>query len=75
MDHIKCIYRLPEARYFPSGENATEYTGSLWRVNVWRQSPLSTSQSRTVESKLADARTKLALGLLVPGPVDDHLIV
>ena len=29
----------------------------------------------TVESNEADARTKLALGFGVPGPVHDHLIV
>ena len=44
-------------------------------MSVWRQSPRSTSHSRTVESKLADARTKFALGLFVPGPVEDHFRV
>ena len=60
--------KLPLARYFPSGLNATEYTGSLCLVRVWVQVPLSTSHSRTVESKLADASTRGELGLFVPGP-------
>ena len=37
-------------------------------VRVWVQVPFSTSQSLTVESKLAEARTSGKLGLLVPGP-------
>ena len=69
------LSKLPEAKNLPSGLKATEYTGSLWRVNVCRQSPRSTSHSLTVESKEAEAKTSLALGLGVPGPVQDHLIV
>ena len=81
------LSKLPLARNFPQGENATLYTGSLclqrtdqdqnagkrhcwfgWNtmsnllvssnlVKVWTQVPFSTSHSRTVESKLAEAST------------------
>merc|ERR1740129_2033440 len=69
------LSKLPLARNFPSGENATLYTGSLCLVRVCTQAPLSTSHSITVESKLAEASTRFMLGLLVPGPVGLHLIV
>merc|ERR1719219_2428375 len=68
------LSKLPLARNFPSGENATLYTGSLCLVRVCTQVPLSTSHSLTVESKLAEARTRFMLGLLVPGPVGLHLM-
>ena len=44
-------------------------------MRVWTQLPLSTSHNLTVESKLAEAKTKFMLGLLVPGPVGLHLMV
>lgn len=47
------LSKLPEARNFPSGEKATEYTGSECLVRVWMQAPLSTSHSLTVESNEA----------------------
>lgn len=43
----------PVARYRPSGLNETLYTGSVWPVSSFEHIPLSTSHSRTVESKLA----------------------
>lgn len=44
------LSKLPDARNFPSGENATLYTGSECFVNVWMHTPRSTSHRRTVES-------------------------
>lgn len=48
----------PLAMCFPSGLNATLYTGSWWRVNLCTQVPRSTSQRRTVESNDALKETE-----------------
>lgn len=69
------LSKLPDARKRPSGENATEYTGSLCLVNVFKQVPFSTSHNRTVESNEAEANMRFKLALAVPGPVGDHFIV
>lgn len=47
------LSKLPEAKNFPSGENATLYTGSVCFVSVWIHVPRSTSHSLTVESNEA----------------------
>jgi len=40
----------PDARYFPSGENATEYTGSVCLRSVCTHRPSSASHSLIVAS-------------------------
>lgn len=37
--------KLPDARYLPSGENATEYTGSVCFVSVWMHRPLPSEKN------------------------------
>ena len=69
------LSKLPEAKYLPSGEKATLYTGSVCLVSVWIHKPRSTSHNRTVESNEALARIRFMFGLLVPGPVGLHLMV
>ena len=56
------------ARYFPSGLNATEYTGSVCLDRVCTHLPFSISHSLTVESKEALARNGFAFGLSVDTP-------
>ena len=51
------------------------YQNNCYLVRVWTHDPLSTSQSLTVESKLAEAKTRFMFGLLVPGPVGLHFMV
>lgn len=54
VDHMNIhLSKDPLARYFPSGLNDTEYTGSACFLSVWRQAPFSTSQRRMVESNEA----------------------
>lgn len=55
--------------------NSYNKPGSVCLVRVYKHCPLSTSQSLTVESNDAEARTNGKLGLFVFGPVGDHLIV
>ena len=75
-DHM-CKQRSnePLAKYCPFGENATEYTGSLCLSSTWQHLPVAGSHTRIVESNEALASTRLAPGLLLPGPVGLHLIV
>ncbi len=47
---------LPEAKYLPSGENATELTGLLWPCSVVTSFYDSTLQSLTVLSWLPEAK-------------------
>src|SRR5262249_12298758 len=52
---------LPDTKYLPSGENATELTASLCALMVRRHLPFATFQSRKVLSTLPD-RTSLPSG-------------
>ncbi len=47
---------LPEAKYLPSGENATELTDELWPCSVVNSFCDSTLQSLTVLSSLPEAK-------------------
>jgi|MDSZ01.2.fsa_nt_gb hypothetical protein len=65
----------PLARWRPSAEKATEYTGSRCLSSTWQQRPDSGSHSRIVVSNEADASSGGDPGLADPAPVGAHLIV
>jgi hypothetical protein len=53
---LTVLSALPEAKYLPSGENATEQTYELWPCSVVTSFCNSTLQSLTVLSSLPEAK-------------------
>jgi hypothetical protein len=53
---LTVLSQLPEAKYLPSGENATEQTCELWPRNVATSFFDYMFQSLTVLSKLPEAK-------------------
>jgi hypothetical protein len=53
---LTVLSQLPEAKYLPSGENATEVTGSLWPRSVVTSFFDYMFQSLTVLSKLPETK-------------------
>ncbi len=56
LQSLTALSELPEAKYFPSGENAMELTNELWPCSVVTSFCDSTLQSLTVLSPLPEAK-------------------
>jgi hypothetical protein len=56
LQSLTVLSALLEAKYFPSGENATEYTIELWPCSVFTSFCDFTLQSFTVSSWLPEAK-------------------
>jgi hypothetical protein len=56
LQSLTVLSALPEAKYLPSGENATERTDELWPCRVVTSFCDFTLQSLTVLSKLPEAK-------------------
>ena len=56
LQSLTVLYKLPEAKYLPSGENATEKTHELWPCSIVTSCCDSKLQSLTVLSQLPEAK-------------------
>jgi hypothetical protein len=61
LQNLTVLSQLPEAKYLPYGENATELTYRLWPCSLVTSFCDSTHQSLTVSSFLQEVKKLLPL--------------